>query len=64
VSKVEPGSSAQDAGIAEGDIIKEVNNKEIKDVSDFESGMKDAKDTVLLLIKRGTSMLYVAVELK
>jgi len=64
VTKVEPGSLAQDAGIQEGDIIKEVNHKEIKDISDFDREMKEAKETVLFLIKRGDATIYVAMEIK
>ena len=64
VSKVEAGSLAQNAGIQEGDLIKEVNNNEIKNVSDFEKAIKETKENVLFLIKRGESTVYVALGLK
>jgi serine protease Do len=64
VTKVEPGSLAQSAGIREGDLIKEANNKEIKDVPDFENAAKEAKETMLFLIKRGDITIYTAIGLK
>ena len=64
VSKIEPGSIAQNTGIQEGDLIKEVNNKEVKDVSEFEKTMKESKETVLFLIKRGDATIYIALGLK
>ena len=64
VVKVEPGSLAQNAGIQEGDLIKEINNKEVKDVSEFENAIKETKETVLFLIKRGDATIYVAIGLK
>ena len=63
VTRVEPGSSADDAGIQTGDVIQEVNRKPVKDVEDFIQKIDQAKsqDNVLLLIQRGQNSLFAAV---
>jgi serine protease Do len=63
VTQVEPGSSASDAGIHPGDVIKQVNRKPVKNVEDFVQKVDKAteKDSVLLLIQRGQNSLFAAV---
>jgi serine protease Do len=63
VTDIEPNSLADDAGIAAGDIIKEVNRKPVKNIKDYQGIMKKAgKDSsVLFLIKRGSQTFYVSV---
>jgi serine protease Do len=63
VTRVEPGSSAADAGIQTGDVIQEVNRKSVKDVDDFSQKIEQAKnqDSVLFLIQRGQNNLFAAV---
>jgi serine protease Do len=63
VTRVEVGSSAEDAGIQTGDIIREVNRKPVNDADDFIQRIDQAKsqDSVLLLIQRGESSLFAAV---
>ena len=63
VIRVEPGSSADEAGIQTGDVIQEVNRKPVKDVEDFMQKIDQAKsqDNVLLLIQRGQNSLFAAV---
>jgi serine protease Do len=66
VTRVEPGSSAADAGIQAGDVIQEVNRKPVKDVKDFSQRIAQAQsqDNVLLLIQRGQNSLFAAVTQK
>lgn len=66
VTQVEPGSSAADAGIRTGDIIKEVDRKPVKDVEDFSQKITQAKnqDTVLLLIQREQNTMFAALSTK
>jgi len=65
VTEVEPDSAAENAGITKGDIIKEVNRVHIKSMSDYKKGLKGAKgNTVLLLVKRGDSTIFVTVKIK
>ena len=63
VTRVEPGSSADDAGIQRGDVIQEVNRKPVNDVEDFSRKIEQTKsqDSVLLLIQRGQNSLFAAV---
>jgi serine protease Do len=63
VSRVEPGSPAEDAGLRRGDVIQEVNRKPVKDSQGFLRGIEEAKDggSILLLIQRGESNLFAAV---
>ncbi len=63
VMEVQPGGAAEDAGIAPGDIVKEVDGTAIDEVADFEKAISSAKkgNVVRLLLQRGDSALYVAL---
>ncbi len=56
IVKVQPGSSAEDAGLLPGEIIEEVNQKEVKKPQEVIDFINEAKKTkrrnVLLLVKR------------
>ncbi len=65
VTEVEADSAAGNAGIVRGDIIKEVNKVPVKKLSDYKSALKGIKgNTVLLLVKRGESTLFVTLKIK
>ena len=66
VSAVKPGSPAAVVGMRNGDIIKEVNRKEVKNIKDYKEAMKTASkdDSVLFRIVRGGNTFYVAVKVK
>jgi serine protease Do len=61
ISDIESGSPASEAGLLPGDLIREMNRKEIKSLDDYRQALKQAKkgDNLLLLIKRGSGALYV-----
>jgi serine protease Do len=63
VTEVKPGSAADEAGIAAGDILKEVDGVRIGSVADFEKALSSYKkgSIVRLLLQRGDSALYVAL---
>jgi serine protease Do len=61
VTGVDPGSKAADSGLKRGDVIQEVNHKPVRNTSDFESAMRNAKDDALLLVNRQGSTMYLAV---
>ncbi len=59
------GSAAEEAGIRRGDIILEVNGKEIKDVKAFQKIMAEQpkKSFVRFLIRREGRTLFLAVQI-
>jgi serine protease Do len=61
-TRVDPGSSAADAGIRTADVAQEINRKLVKDVEDFSQRVARAQnqDDVLLLIQRGQNSLFAA----
>ena len=63
VAGVEPGSPADQAAIQQGDVILEVNRKQVKSVEDIRKEMAkaDGKGQVLLLVQRGGHNLYVVM---
>jgi serine protease Do len=63
VTQVDPGSPAAEAGLASGDVIQEVDRARVGTVGDFQRAVSRAPGhTVLLLVNRGGSTRYVAVE--
>lgn len=65
VTSVKDGSPAQTAGIADGDLITEVNKDKIKSVSDYEKALAKSKpgEAALFLIRRENASVFVAVRL-
>jgi serine protease Do len=64
VMQVEPGSPADEAGLKRGDIVKEVNRKKVKTVAQFQKAIEKRKtgESILLLVKRGRSSLWIAIQ--
>jgi serine protease Do len=63
VREVEPGSPAAEAGLRRGDVIQEVNRRAVTSVSEFERAVRQSRrETVLLLVNRGGSTMFVLVE--
>ena len=63
VLKVQPDSRAAQAGIRKDDVILEVNRITIKDVDDFDrvTSRLDEDDSVLVLLRRGRSVLFLSL---
>ena len=62
VTAVEAGSTAYDAGLQSGDVIQEINNKEVESVKTFELLYDNAKQAVLLYIYRNGSHFYKGIK--
>lgn len=65
VLKVEAESPAEEAGIQRGDVIKEINHKEIKNTNDYDKTIKEVKagENMLLYLRRGKySSLYIVLK--
>jgi serine protease Do len=60
VTAVEPGSPAELAGLRHGDVIEEVDREPIRSLEEFDKLMaqSEARDAVLLLLRRGDSAMY------
>lgn len=68
ISKVEPGSDADDKGLQAGDVVVEVNQREVSKPSDVSRQVTNAKragrKSVLLLVQNGGGLHFVALKLK
>jgi serine protease Do len=65
VSEVAKGGPAASAGVRAGDLIREVNRREVRSVESYRGALRREEAEVdLLLLKRGESYLYVAVKPK
>ncbi len=59
VTNIDPDSSANDAGLREGDVIQEINRQEIKSIKDYEkiaATLKKDQPALLLINRRGASL--------
>ncbi len=64
VADVQAGEAGGEAGVRRGDVISEVNRKPIKNIADYKMVTSKIKKggTVLLLVKRSGSTIYIAVK--
>ena len=66
VTKVEQNTDAEIKGIRPGDIIQEINQSSVTDISTFRktiNSLKGSKKGVLLLINRQGNINFVALKL-
>jgi len=63
VTRVDPASSAADAGVRPGDLIEEVNRLPVKTVAEFSGAVRQsgAKPT-LVLLKRRNNVIYLTLK--
>jgi serine protease Do len=66
VVEVEGNTPAEEAGISPGDIILEIDQIPVKDLEQFNQKMHAQKtgDTILFLVKRGNSTLYLTLRVE
>jgi serine protease Do len=64
VVKVEPASPADEAGIKKGDIIKEIDRKQISNLEDYNriASITKRNETVLLFVARSDKKFYVTLK--
>lgn len=64
VTAVVPGSSADEAGLQAGDIIREINRKPVRDLSDYRKTTKSAArdKSILFLIQREDNTIFFALK--
>ena len=65
VSQVEPGQAASRAGIRRGDVVIEIDRQPVRNKEDYDriTSQLQNKDSVLMLIKRNGSSMYIPVQL-
>ncbi len=61
VTKVRRGSDAFEAGLRKGDIIRAVNNNDIKNLADFKTQIAKKKGAKFLSVQRGRNSMFIAV---
>jgi serine protease Do len=66
VMEVQPGSPADQVGMEPADVIREINQRPVTNVKDFERAMRQGRrgDRILLLVQRGDNAVFFAVKRK
>jgi serine protease Do len=62
ISRVTPGTPADEAGLRQRDVILEVNQQRIRDRKEFASALENTDRGALFLVRRGDSEVFVAVK--
>ncbi len=64
ITAVKRGSAAEEAGLRSGDVITEINRQPIKNLADYnrELTRNEKAKSVLLLVRRGPSSLFLALK--
>jgi len=64
ITRVKVGSPAEDAGLARGDVVLEINREPVQDLNGYRKRVADARpgDTLLFLIYRRGGSLFIPVE--
>ncbi len=61
VTKVRRGSDAWEAGLRKGDIIRAVNNTDIKNLTEFKKQIAKKDGAMFLSVERGRNRIFIAV---
>ncbi len=66
VMEVQAGSPADQVGLEPADVIREINQRPVNNVKDFERAVRQVRrgDRILLLVQRGDSAVFFAVKRK
>jgi serine protease Do len=64
ITRVKPGSTAEDAGLQRGDVVLEINRQPVKNIDDFREQVAKGKpgSTLLFLISRRGGSVFVPVQ--
>jgi serine protease Do len=64
ITNVDTGGPAQEAGLRTGDLILEINKKQIRNLEDYRKAVDSIRngETALLLVKRGKNTIYSALK--
>ena len=66
VVEVQPGSPADQVGLEPADVIREINQRPVNNVKDFERAVRQGRraDRTLLLVQRGDNAVFFSVKRK
>jgi serine protease Do len=66
VVEIQPGSPAEQVGLEPADVIREVNQRPVNNVRDFERAVRQSRrgDRILFLVQRGDNSVFFAVRRK
>jgi serine protease Do len=66
VMEVQPGSPADQVGLEPADVIREVNQRPVNNISDFDRALRQGRrgDRILLLVQRGDNAVFFALKRK
>ncbi len=62
ITSVQPGSAADEAELRRGDVILEVDRKEIRNVEGLRAQLDAADDGALFLVRRGEATIFVPIK--
>ncbi len=62
VSAVDPDGPASEAGIRRGDVIVEVDRREVNDAKSLQKALEKSDDRALILVRRGDNQLYMTLK--
>ena len=62
IIKMNKDSVAIQSGLLKGDVITEINNQRIKNLTDFNNAMKQAKGDLLVKVYRSPGSLYIVMK--
>ncbi|HWR59357.1 MAG TPA: DegQ family serine endoprotease [Thermodesulfovibrionales bacterium] len=64
VVRVEPGSTADEAGLKKGDVILEIDRKRITGIGDYNkmASARESGDTALFFVNRGGRRFYITIK--
>jgi serine protease Do len=60
VTDIDPASKMADSGLQKGDVIQEVNHQPVNNVSEFQSAVRKAGSSPLLLVNREGRTFFIA----
>jgi serine protease Do len=66
IVEVQPGSPADQVGLEAADVVREVNQRPVNNISDFERAVRQGRrgERILLLVQRGDNAVFFALKRK